>query len=62
MGRDLAAVDQPGLDLRAYVIEVEKPVLVEALVAKFPVEALDVTSTSSFVMGFVAACAPRQAA
>jgi hypothetical protein len=36
-------VDPPSLDRRADFVEAQKPVLVEALVAKLSVEALDVS-------------------
>jgi hypothetical protein len=41
VGQHLVVVDPPGLDLGARVIEVDEPVLVQALVPKLPVEGLD---------------------
>ncbi len=41
MGAHLVVVDPPRLDLCARIVEIEKPVLVEALVAELAVERFD---------------------
>jgi hypothetical protein len=42
MRTDLVVIDPPGLDDAPRVVETEKPVLVEGLIAQLAVEALDV--------------------
>ena len=48
MGQHLVVADPPGLDLGARVIEVDEPVLVQALVPKLPVEGLDENVVDGF--------------